>query len=86
VADDGRDHEGDSPASGLARGYRKAQPYLNATWLMTGSTALGVGVGFELDRVFHTKPWLLLACSAVGVASGFYGFIRAMLKLGKQRT
>jgi len=53
---------------------------------MTGSTALGVGVGFELDRVFHTKPWLLLACSAVGVASGFYGFIRAMLKLGKQRT
>ena len=82
---DGR-REPESSGSKLVSGYRKAQPYLDAAWLMTGSVMLGVVVGYFLDQWLHTKPWMLLVGSAVGMVAGFYGFIRAVLSLDKRNS
>jgi F0F1-type ATP synthase assembly protein I len=73
--------EDHSASEGIAASYRKAQPYLAASWLLTGSVALGVLVGYLADGWLHTKPWLLLAGSVLGMASGLTGFIRAVLEL-----
>jgi ATP synthase protein I len=76
---------GAEDGEGLSSALSKAQPYLNAVWLMTGSVALGTLTGYFLDRRFGTKPWLLVAGALVGVGAGFYGFIRAVIALDKGR-
>jgi ATP synthase protein I len=70
---------------GLSGAFAKAQPYLNAVWLMTGSVALGTLGGYFLDRRLGTKPWLLVTGALLGVAAGFYGFIRAVIALDRGR-
>ncbi len=69
----------------LSSALSKAQPYLDAVWLMTGSVALGTLTGYFLDRRLGTKPWLLVAGALLGVVAGFYGFIRAVIALDKGR-
>jgi ATP synthase protein I len=69
---------------GLSSALSKAQPYLDAVWLMTGSVALGTLGGFFLDRQFDTKPWLLITGALLGVSGGFYSFIRVVMALDKK--
>jgi ATP synthase protein I len=69
---------------GVTNALSKAQPYLDAVWLMTGSVALGALGGYFLDRHFGTKPWLLVVGSLLGIGSGFYAFIRAVMALDKK--
>jgi len=73
------------PQDGFAAALSKAQPYLDAVWLMTGSVALGTLTGYFLDRRLGTKPWLLVAGALVGIVAGFYSFIRAVTALDKGR-
>jgi ATP synthase protein I len=75
---------GREDGEGLTSAFSKAQPYLDAVWLMTGSVALGTLSGFFLDRRFGTKPWLLVAGALLGVSGGFYSFIRAVIALDKK--
>ncbi len=67
-----------------ARQMRAAQPYISAVWKLVGGAAFGVLAGYFLDRWLGTSPWILIALSCVGIAVGFYGFIRAVLDLGKR--
>ncbi len=68
----------------VAASYRKAGPYLDASWQLSGSVALWTGVGYLLDRKLGTSPWLLVAGSVLGMSLGFYLFFRAVLALGKR--
>jgi len=74
----------DDGLSPLARGMRRAQPYLNAVWKLVGGAAFGVLSGMFLDRWLKTTPWFLLGMSMVGISAGFYGFIRETMRLGKK--
>lgn len=76
--------EEDDGLSPLARGMQTAQPYLNAVWKLVGGAAFGVIAGLMLDRWLGTRPWMLVGASTLGISAGFYGFIRAMLQLGKK--
>jgi len=70
---------------GLSSALSKAQPYLDAVWLMTGSAALGTLSGYFLDRRLGTRPWLLVAGALLGIGAGFYAFIRAVMGIDKGR-
>ena len=68
----------------VASSYRKAQPYINASWQLAGSVLLGTLFGWWLDKKFGTSPWLLLGCSLSGTGLGFYAFFKAVIALGKK--
>jgi ATP synthase protein I len=65
--------------------YRKAQPYIDASWQLAGSVALGTLLGWWLDKKLGTNPWLLVACSLFGIGAGFYAFFRAVIAMGKKK-
>jgi ATP synthase protein I len=69
---------------GIGEAYRKAGPWLDASWQLTGSLALWVVVGYLLDRWLGTRPWLLVAGSVLGMILGFYLFFRAVAAIGKR--
>jgi len=64
--------------------YRKAQPYIDASWQLTGSMVLCSLLGWWLDKRLGTTPWLLVAGSLFGIAVGFYAFFKVLLRLGKK--
>jgi ATP synthase protein I len=70
-------------AGDIASSYRKAGPYLDASWQLTGSVALWVVIGYFLDKWLHTGPWLLVAGAVLGMALGFYLFYKAISAIGK---
>jgi ATP synthase protein I len=70
-------------AADVASSYKKAQPYLDASWQLTGSVALWVIVGYFLDKWLRTAPWLLVAGSVIGMVIGFYLFFRALSAIGR---
>src|SRR5881398_367775 len=67
----------------VASSYRKAGPYLDASWQLTGSVALWVVIGYFLDRWLHTAPWLLVTGSVLGMGVGFYLFFKALSSIGR---
>ncbi|QSQ20961.1 AtpZ/AtpI family protein [Pyxidicoccus parkwayensis] len=80
------DKDGDGSELGeTARQMRAAQPYIGAVWKLTGGAVVGVLGGYWLDRWLGTAPWLLVGLSLVGICVGFYGFLREMARLGKQK-
>lgn len=64
--------------------YRKAQPYIDASWQLAGSVALGTLLGWWLDKKLGTGPWLLVGCALSGIGAGFYAFFKALTALGKK--
>jgi ATP synthase protein I len=64
--------------------YRKAQPYIDASWQLAGSVGLGTLLGWWLDKKFGTGPWLLVGGSLLGIGVGFYSFLKVVLTLGKK--
>ena len=68
-----------------AASYRKAGPYLDASWQLAGSVALWTLVGWWLDKKTHTTPWLLVAGAVLGMGLGFYLFFRALNAIGKKK-
>jgi ATP synthase protein I len=67
----------------IAGSYRKAGPYLDASWQLTGSVALWVVVGYFLDKWLHTAPWLLVAGAVFGIGLGFYLFFKSLSAIEK---
>ena len=79
---DGRESDGES----VGDAYRKAGPYLDASWQLTGSVALWTLAGWFADKKLGTVPWLLVAGSVVGLGLGFYLFFRALMSIGKGKA
>ncbi len=67
-----------------ASSYRKAQPYIDASWQLVGAVGLGSLLGWWLDKKLGTNPWLLVAGSLLGIGTGFYAFFKALTSLGKK--
>lgn len=69
----------------VAASYRKAGPYLDASWQLAGSVAFWTLAGWWLDKKVHTTPWLLVAGAVLGVGLGFFLFFRALSDIGKRK-
>jgi F0F1-type ATP synthase assembly protein I len=69
----------------VASAYRKAGPYIDASWQLVGAIGLGSLLGWWLDGRFHTSPWLLVAGSLFGIGAGFYLFFKILMTLGKEK-
>ena len=65
--------------------YRKAGPYIDASWQLIGSVVLWTLAGWFLDGRLHTSPWLLVAGSLIGIGIGFYLFFKVLFAIGKKR-
>ena len=77
----------DRPGGGedAASSYRKAQPYIDASWQLVGSVGLGTLAGWWLDKKLGTGPWLLVGGALLGIGIGFYAFFKALTVLGKKK-
>ncbi|MCA1828449.1 MAG: AtpZ/AtpI family protein [Myxococcales bacterium] len=69
----------------VASSYRKAQPYLDASWQLAGSVALGTLLGWWLDKKLGTNPWLLVVGALLGIGAGFYALFKAVIAMGKKK-
>ena len=77
--------EPDDELSPLAKTYRSAGPWLQATGRLTGGVLVGVLVGVAVDKwKGWEQPWGLLGCSVLGLVVGFYGFIKGVMQMGKK--
>ena len=68
-----------------AASYRKASPYIDASWQLAGSVALWTVIGWWLDKKLHTNPWLLVSGAVLGIGLGFFLFFRALAEIGKTK-
>jgi ATP synthase protein I len=65
--------------------YRRAGPYIDASWQLVGSLGLWTLVGWFLDKKLGSGPWLLVAGSLLGMGLGFYLFFRVIADIGKRK-
>jgi len=68
-----------------AASYRRAAPYLDASWQLVGSVALWTAVGWFADSKLRTTPWLLVSGAVVGMGLGFYLFFKSVLAIGRKK-
>jgi len=68
-----------------AESYRRAAPYLDASWQLVGSVALWTALGWFADRELHTVPWLLVSGAVLGTGLGFYLFFKSVLAMGRKK-
>ena len=73
-----------SSGEDVATSYRKAGPYLDASWQLTGSVAVWTVAGWFLDKWLKTAPWMLVGGALLGIGLGFYLFFRALMSIGKK--
>lgn len=73
-----------SGVDGAASSYRKAQPYIDASWQLVGAVGLGSLAGWWADKKLGTTPWLLVTGALLGIGTGFYAFFKALTALGKK--
>jgi F0F1-type ATP synthase assembly protein I len=69
----------------IASAYRKAGPYIDASWQLAGSVGLGTALGWWLDGKLHTRPWLLVCGALFGIGVGFYLFFKILMDLSKRK-
>ena len=81
----GPERKAGSQGEDAADSYRKAAPYLDASWQLVGSVGVWTVVGWWLDGRFKTSPWLLVAGALLGIGLGFWLFFRALLDIGKRK-
>jgi len=83
------DLPGQRPSEGreedVAASYRRAAPYLDASWQLIGSVALWTAAGWFGDRKLHTAPWLLVSAAVIGTGLGFYLFFKAVMAIGRKK-
>ena len=68
---------------GIASSYRKAGPYIDASWQLAGAVGLGTLLGWWLDKKLGTGPWLLVSGALFGIGLGFYLFCKILMSLSK---
>jgi len=76
---------GERDEENAAESYRRAAPYLDASWQLAGSVALWTVVGWFADSKLKTTPWLLVSGAVVGMGLGFYLFFKAVLAIGRKK-
>src|SRR6266478_4514640 len=69
---------------GIASSYRKAGPYIDASWQLAGAVGLGTLAGWWLDKKLSTGPWLLVSGALLGIGIGFYLFFKILMNLSKR--
>ena len=79
------DRREEGVGEGIASSYRKASPYIDASWQLAGAVALGTLLGWWLDKKLGTGPWLLVAGALFGIGVGFYLFFKILMNLDKNR-
>ena len=67
----------------IASAYRKATPYIDASWQLAGSVGGGTLLGWWLDKRLGTGPWLLVSGALFGIGVGFYLFFKILTGLSK---
>ena len=68
--------------SGLALAYRKAAPYLAASWQLVASVGVLAGLGYWGDqKLEHRVPWMFLVGFGVGLGGGFVSFFKTVMSL-----
>jgi ATP synthase protein I len=77
------DKEQNERPEGIASSYRKAGPYIDASWQLAGAVGLGTLAGWWLDKKLGTGPWLLVSGALFGIGLGFYLFFKILMSLGK---
>jgi len=85
VAEKGKDERSQGVGEGMASSYRKAGPYIDASWQLAGAVGLGTLAGWWLDKKLGTGPWLLVAGALLGIGLGFYLFFKILMTLDKER-
>src|SRR4051812_36155699 len=79
--------QNDRPDQGIGEGigsaYRKAGPYIDASWQLAGAVGLGTLLGWWLDKKAGTSPWLLVGGALFGIGVGFYLFFKILMNLNK---
>jgi|ERR1700693_1330198 ATP synthase protein I len=83
VADKEPDERSEEAGEGIASSYRKAGPYIDASWQLAGAVGLGTLAGWWLDKKLGTTPWLLVAGALFGIGLGFYLFFKILMHLNK---
>jgi ATP synthase protein I len=73
------------PGDDIATAYRKAGPYMDASWQLVVSVGLGTLLGWWLDKKFGTSPWLLIGGALFGIGAGFYLFFKILMNLSKRK-
>jgi ATP synthase protein I len=68
---------------GIGSSYRKAGPYIDASWQLAGAVGLGTLAGWWLDAKLGTTPWLLVGGALFGIGLGFYLFFKILMNLTK---
>jgi ATP synthase protein I len=68
---------------GIASSYRKAGPYIDASWQLAGAVGLGTLAGWWLDKKLGTSPWILVGGALFGIGLGFYLFFKILTNLNK---
>lgn len=79
------DRPDESIGEGIASSYRKAGPYIDASWQLAGAVGLGTLAGWWLDKKLGTGPWLLVGGALFGIAVGFYMFFKILMNLDKDK-
>jgi len=69
----------------IASSYRKAGPYIDASWQLAGAVGAGTLAGWWLDRKLGTGPWLLVGGALFGIGLGFYLFFKILMNIEKKR-
>ena len=70
---------------GIASSYRKAGPYIDASWQLAGAVGAGTLAGWWLDKKLGTGPWLLVSGALFGIGLGFYLFFKILMHIDKVR-
>ena len=79
------DRPGEGIGEGIGSAYRKAGPYIDASWQLAGAVGLGTLAGWWLDKKLGTTPWLLVGGALFGIGLGFYLFFKILMNLNKGR-
>lgn len=63
----------------IGASYRRAGPYIDASWQFVGSMLLLTLLGRWADGRFGTSPWLTVVGALLGFGTGLYTFLRVIL-------
>jgi ATP synthase protein I len=85
VAGEDQSDRREGVGEGIASSYRKAGPYIDASWQLAGAVGLGTLGGWFLDRKLGTSPWCLVGGALFGIGLGFYLFFKILMNLSKRQ-
>ena len=63
--------------------YRKAAPYINATYVFISAIILFGFIGWWIDNKLQSAPLFIIIGLFVGLGGGFYSLIKTVQKLEK---